>query len=74
MPIFSEKEAKEQQNVFIRQMKEIGRGKILDCMIEVDVSENTMQEHKADYFYMEEAKEAVEKGGRLLAGAKAANL
>ena len=74
MPVFPEEEAKEQQNVFIRQMKEIGRGKILDCMIEVDVSSKSMQEIKTEPFYLEEAKEAIEKGGRLLAGTKAANL
>ena len=74
MPVFSEKEAKERQDVFIRQMKEIGRGKILDCMVEVDVSDKVIQEESPEKYYMDEAREAIEKGGRLLAGTKAADL
>ena len=71
MPIFPSQE--KNQNVFMRQMKQMSKGILLERIVEINILEKQEKEleEKTVKRYWLEAMQAAEKGGQLLEGIRA---
>ena len=71
MPVFPNQE--KNQNVFMKQMKQMSKGILLERIVEINILEKqeTGLEEKVAKRYWVEAMQAVEKGGKLLEGIRA---